>query len=48
VRENVPILGSLTRDFDFSRSPRPPEPLPLNPAPGPASRPGGGPVKLRR
>ncbi len=41
VRENAPILGDLTHDFDFSRPPRPPDPLPLNPRPGPASQPGG-------
>jgi phospholipase C len=28
VRENVPILGDLRRDFDFSQRPRPPEILP--------------------
>jgi phospholipase C len=37
VRENAPILGNLTRDFDFTRPPRPPDPLPLHPPPGPAS-----------
>jgi phospholipase C len=31
VRENEPILGSLVRDFDFNRKPRPP--LLLNPHP---------------
>jgi phospholipase C len=31
VRENVPILGSLISDFDFTQSPRPPTPLPVNP-----------------
>ncbi len=39
VRENVPILGNLLNDFDFSQSPRPPIVLPLHPAPGPASTP---------
>ncbi len=39
VRENVPILGNLLNDFDFSQSPRPPVVLPLHPAPGPASTP---------
>jgi phospholipase C len=31
VRENVPILSDLTRDFDFSQAPRPPQLLPLWP-----------------
>jgi phospholipase C len=31
VRENVPILGDLTQEFDFDRSPRPPTPLPVHP-----------------
>ena len=31
VREDVPILGDLTKDFDFSQAPRPP--LILNPHP---------------
>jgi phospholipase C len=39
VRENVPILGDLVRDFDFSQSPRPPLVLSTNPLPGPASLP---------
>jgi phospholipase C len=39
VRENVPILGNLILDFDFSQPPRPPVPLPLFPPPGPASTP---------
>ncbi len=39
VRENVPILGNLLADFDFSQPPRPPVLLPLHPKPGPASRP---------
>ncbi len=33
VRENAPILGDLTQDFDFNQAPRPP--LVLNPTPGP-------------
>ena len=41
VRENAPILGNLVRDFDFKQPPRAPDPLPLDPAPGPASQPGG-------
>jgi phospholipase C len=28
VRENVPILGDLRKDFDFTQKPRPPETLP--------------------
>ena len=31
VRENAPILGDLTKDFDFSRPPRPPLILPPYP-----------------
>jgi phospholipase C len=31
VRENQPILGDLTADFDFSQQPRPPMLLPTNP-----------------
>jgi len=37
VRENVPILGDLSQDFDFTQPPRPPLILPPNPPPGPAS-----------
>ncbi len=39
VRENVPSLGDLVNDFDFSQSPRSPVVLSLHPAPGPASTP---------
>ena len=39
VRENVPGLGNLLSDFDFSQPPRKPVLLPLNPGPGPASKP---------
>jgi phospholipase C len=39
VRENADILGTLTEDFDFTQSPRPPLILPEYPAPGPASIP---------
>jgi phospholipase C len=39
VRDNVPILGDLAADFDFSQTPREPALLPLHPHPGPASRP---------
>jgi phospholipase C len=31
VRENAPILGNLSRDFDFDQAPRPPLILPLHP-----------------
>jgi phospholipase C len=31
VRETVPILGDLTRDFDFNRAPRAPVLLPVHP-----------------
>jgi phospholipase C len=41
VRENNPILGDLTADFDFSQAPRAPLILPVHPAPGPASPPPG-------
>jgi len=40
VRENVPQLGNLMSDFDFSQPPRRPLILPVNPQPGPASIPG--------
>jgi phospholipase C len=33
VRENVPILGSLTNDFNFNQRPTPPLELPLRPQP---------------
>jgi phospholipase C len=33
VREDVPILGDLRNDFDFSQAPRPPLILPLHPSP---------------
>jgi phospholipase C len=39
VRENLPQLGELIRDFDFTQPPRPPVLLPINPPPGPASVP---------
>jgi len=39
VRENVPQLGDLLSDFDFSQAARVPLVLPTNPPPGPASRP---------
>jgi phospholipase C len=41
VRESLPILGNLVRDFDFAQPPRRPVMLPLHPGPGPASKPGG-------
>jgi hypothetical protein len=37
VRENMPQLGNLVEDFDFTQSPRAPLVLPINPPPGPAS-----------
>ena len=37
VRESLPILGNLARDFDFRQRPRPPLLLPLHPRPGPPS-----------
>ena len=40
VRENVPILGNLMDDFDFTQPIRPALLLPENPKPGPASIPG--------
>jgi phospholipase C len=39
VRESEPILGTLTRDFNFNQPPRPPVVLPVDPPPGPASTP---------
>jgi phospholipase C len=39
VRENSPILGDLTADFDFLQQPRAPTILSVHPAPGPASTP---------
>jgi phospholipase C len=39
VRENVPQLGDLLGDFDFSQAARGPMVLPTNPPPGPASMP---------
>jgi phospholipase C len=39
VRENVPQLGDLLSDFDFSQAARAPQVLPTNPPPGPASVP---------
>jgi phospholipase C len=41
VREDNPILGNLTSDFDFNQTPRPPLILPVHPAPGSASTPPG-------
>jgi phospholipase C len=34
VRENQPILGDLTKEFDFEQPPRPPAPLPPYPGRG--------------
>ena len=42
VRENMPQLGNLLTDFDFTQQPRPPLIVPTNPPPGPASTPPGG------
>lgn len=39
VRENAPILGDLSSDFDFSQSPRGSLVLSAHPAPGPTSTP---------
>jgi phospholipase C len=41
VRETVPQLGDLTKDFNFDQSPRPPIVLSVNPPPGPPSQPSG-------
>jgi len=41
VRENESILGNVADDFNFNQTPSAPLILPLNPAPGPASTPGG-------
>jgi phospholipase C len=38
VRENAAPLGDLSKDFDFTKPPRPPVLLPVHPPPGPASR----------
>jgi phospholipase C len=37
VREANPILGDLSRDFDFNQTPSPAVILPVHPPPGPAS-----------
>jgi phospholipase C len=39
VRDNVPTLGNLLADFNFSQPPRKPILLPPHPKPGPASKP---------
>jgi phospholipase C len=39
VRENIPQLGDLLNEFDFTQAPLPKLILPLQPAPGPASLP---------
>jgi phospholipase C len=41
VRESLPILGNLAKEFDFAQPPRRPVILPLHPKPGRASKPGG-------
>jgi phospholipase C len=40
VREEVPILGDLLKEFDFGQQPLPPLVLKRHPPPGPASIPG--------
>ena len=40
VREDLPQLGDLLKEFDFSQQPLSPLMLPIHPAPGPASIPG--------
>ncbi|HEY2803498.1 MAG TPA: alkaline phosphatase family protein [Actinomycetota bacterium] len=42
VREDVPILGDLTKDFDFNQDPRAPLLLPRDPPPGQAPPPTSG------
>ena len=39
IRESMPQLGDLRRDFNFAHKPRRPLLLPTHPAPGPASHP---------
>jgi phospholipase C len=39
VRENNPLVGDLSADFDFDQAPRQPVILSPHPAPGPASSP---------
>ncbi len=39
VRESVPMLGDLLKEFDFSQQPQPPLMLSTNPPPGPVSVP---------
>jgi phospholipase C len=39
TRDNLPLLGNLTADFNFAQRPRKPILLSLGPKPGPASRP---------
>jgi phospholipase C len=38
VRENNPLIGDLSSDFDFNQQPRAPLVLPVHPAPGASSR----------
>ncbi len=40
VRKNASQLGDLTRDFDFTQTPRAPLVLSMNPKPEPTSIPG--------
>jgi phospholipase C len=39
VRENNPLVGDVSSDFDFNQAPRAPVILPTRPPPGPASTP---------
>jgi phospholipase C len=38
VRENNPLVGDVSADFDFDQAPRQPVILSPHPAPGPASK----------
>jgi len=42
VREELPLLGNLSEDFNFNQAPRIPLLLPTHPEPGPASLPPAG------
>jgi len=47
VREDVPILGDLTADFDFTQAPRPPVLLPVHPHTTLTGTPKGTPPAVR-
>ncbi len=47
VREELPLLGDLSEDFNFNQQPRAPLLLPTHPAPGPASQPPAGSASSR-